>query len=178
MWIRMKAKYFTGLNNNKRLVPDDPALTGCFKDKERQALKDKLERREIAKEQYEECLRNLLVGVKGKGKVNKKEKRESKRIQESGREEDAKKEGASGDNNQEDDKKEGKGKRKGEERIPREASSILQLELQHGDLLVMHGANLQRYYEVTPSLRIDRYHIVLTIYHSIRSKGIISFALP
>jgi hypothetical protein len=39
----------------------------------------------------------------------------------------------------------GQGKRK-------EATPVINLDIQHGDLVVMHGANLQKYFEVRPLL--------------------------
>lgn len=127
MSVRMKAKYFTGLSNNKCLVLDDPALTGCFNDEKRQEWKYKLEKGMISKEQYEERLGALLGAVKGRGTLDRNRSHREK-VTPTAR-------------GGETSRKSAKGKSK-------EADPVLHLELQHGDLLVMHGANLQKYYEV------------------------------
>lgn len=39
----------------------------------------------------------------------------------------------------------------------REAPAVIKMELQHGDFVVMHGENLQKYYEVCEPLYSQQY---------------------
>lgn len=49
----------------------------------------------------------------------------------------------------------------------KEAPVTIKMELHHGDLVVMHGENLQKYYEVRDCLFLSRYFKIRTDLYSI-----------
>jgi hypothetical protein len=154
MWIRMKDKYFKGSTASKNLISDDPVLLGCEKYDKRRELKDKLKNGAISQEQYSKLLRTALgLAEKKKGKLNKKGKAKQEEEEEEQQEQEEEDGNQEEDGNEEQGKKTEKGKRKAAQQ---HASTAIELQLQHGDLVVMHGPNLQKYYEVSASLGSGR----------------------
>lgn len=95
MYVRMKYKYYQGFSKAKKLLDDDPVLSGCKFEDQRRTLKEQFNSGEITRSTYDMLRRQVLF-----------------------------KQGRNG-----------------------EAPPLIKMVLNHGDLVVMHGENLQKYYE-------------------------------
>ena len=64
-------------------------------------------------------------------------------------------------------------------RMPRTASSLIEMKLQHGDMMIMHGAEMQKYYEVRiiSRLRFDEARWLTGEQHAVQPLGKMRFAL-
>ncbi|KAL2854516.1 2OG-Fe(II) oxygenase superfamily-domain-containing protein [Aspergillus pseudoustus] len=120
--LRMKYKYYNGFlkssASKRTLTKDDPILPGCAGRDWRLALKQRYDNKELSQDQYEKLWWETYKAWNDANKEKNKERAKDK-------------------NN--------------EVKLLRtraaEAPPCIVTELQHGDIVVMHGAGVQKYYE-------------------------------
>ena len=182
MKIRMKDQHFLGYNksSHSKAYFDFPPKPGCHK-------------YEIRKEMYEEMHARIKTARQNSG--NNVARRKSKTNRESEGDGSGEAESlnvaevqkqialelglVSRKRRREDDGKEMAEKSGGKERVRKEAPSLLNMRLNHGDIIVMAGDEMQQYYEVS---NIDRStlipNIMLTrlLQHSVDHESKLRFA--
>jgi hypothetical protein len=158
MGLRMKKKYYHGCNDKKVLIADDPILPGCENYENRRKLKDELEK----------SMRGLDEGEQKPG-ANEEDLRRAKQEVQKAYE------------------KEWLASHARIKSKPTFGPDVIKMQLNHGDMMVMHGVGLQKYYEVclTPAA-ISRVRFALReheansgIQHGVnlRENGKLRFAL-
>ena len=73
MFIRMKGKYYSGLQENGNLLKEDPVLPGCDKYDSRKGLRDQFRQGIITEKQYDEKRLKILDKYKAPPPIIKME---------------------------------------------------------------------------------------------------------
>ncbi|KAL4866261.1 hypothetical protein BDV12DRAFT_199326 [Aspergillus spectabilis] len=142
MALRMKKKYYHGCNDKKVLIADDPILPGCENYEVRRKLKDELDK----------AIRELEEDEPKPG-ANKEDLRKAK---------------------QEIQEVYEKVWLESHARIKNKQTfgpDVIKLQLNHGDMMVMHGVGLQKYYEHGVNLKDNgKLRFALTARHVLKDK--------
>ena len=137
MCMRMKPLYWKGLSKTGAYYPDDRILPGALFVDERKAL-NKLHGK-VSEAEFDQRRKAMYVQAA---------KRWAKKGKKNDSEDDPEEAPEDIDENvgKEDNEDGGKKQRRG---FPKTPPDLVKMKLRHGDIVIMHGAEMQKYFEVS-----------------------------